>query len=146
MFFQIISSESLNCLLPNLVWWCIIMRQIVSQKDWFAVSKVKVVKDSTNSYIVVLLFLRSKSQCRFKMLLTLYVSYVFCTTGLLATKLGVLIYKCKTRKWAYTDTCILTYSITWYRTGGREGGIDAQGNKLCLLMLSIPLKINLPLH
>ena len=46
MFVQIISSESLNVLLPNLVWWCIIMSQIVFQKDWFAVFKVKVaVKD-----------------------------------------------------------------------------------------------------
>ena len=34
-------------LLPNLVWWCIIMSQIVFQKDWFAVFKVKVtVKDN----------------------------------------------------------------------------------------------------
>ena len=32
----------LNCwtfLLPDLVWWCIIMSQIVFQKDWFAVSR-----------------------------------------------------------------------------------------------------------
>ena len=29
-------------LLPNMVWWCIIMSQIVFQKDWFAVFKVKV--------------------------------------------------------------------------------------------------------
>ena len=48
MFVQI-SSESLNLLvlLPNLVWWCIIMSQIVFQKDWFAFFKVKVtVKDN----------------------------------------------------------------------------------------------------
>ena len=34
-----------NCwtfLLPNLVWWCLIMSQIVFQKDWFAVFKIKV--------------------------------------------------------------------------------------------------------
>ena len=36
-----ISSESLNLLLWNLVLWCIIMSQIVFQKDWFAVVKVK---------------------------------------------------------------------------------------------------------
>ena len=42
MFVQMISSESLNLLLPNLVWWCIIMSQIVFQKNWFAVFKVKV--------------------------------------------------------------------------------------------------------
>ena len=37
-----IFSESLNLLLPNLIWWCIIMSQILFQKDWFAVIKVKV--------------------------------------------------------------------------------------------------------
>ena len=42
MFVQMISSELLNLLLPNLVWWCIIMSQIVSPRDWFAVFKVKV--------------------------------------------------------------------------------------------------------
>ena len=36
------SSESLNLLLPKLVPWCIIMNQIVFQKPWFAVFKVKV--------------------------------------------------------------------------------------------------------
>ena len=37
-----ISSETLNLLQPNLVGWCIIMSQIVFQKDWFAVFKVTV--------------------------------------------------------------------------------------------------------
>ena len=47
MFLQMIFSESLNLLLPNLVWWCIIMSQIVFQKDWFAVFKIKdTVKDN----------------------------------------------------------------------------------------------------
>ena len=36
------SIELLNLLLPNLVWWCISMSQIVFSKDWFAVFKVKV--------------------------------------------------------------------------------------------------------
>ena len=46
MFVQMISSESFNLLLPNLVWWCTIMSQVVFWKDWFAVFKVKVtVKD-----------------------------------------------------------------------------------------------------
>ena len=45
-FVQIVFSESLNLLLPNLVWWCIIMSQIVFKKNWLAVYKVKVtVKD-----------------------------------------------------------------------------------------------------
>ena len=39
---QMIFSDWLNLLRPNLVWWCIIMSQIVFQKDWFAVFKVKV--------------------------------------------------------------------------------------------------------
>ena len=42
MFVHMISSELLNLLLPNLVWWCIIMSQIVCQKDWLAVFKVNV--------------------------------------------------------------------------------------------------------
>ena len=42
MFVQMIFSELLNLLLPNMVWWCIIMSQIVFQKNWFAVFKVKV--------------------------------------------------------------------------------------------------------
>ena len=38
----LLSSETLNFLLPNMVWWCNIMSQIVFQKDWFVVFKVKV--------------------------------------------------------------------------------------------------------
>ena len=46
MFVQAIFSEPLNLSLPNLVWRCIIMNQIVVQKDLFAIFKVKVtVKD-----------------------------------------------------------------------------------------------------
>ena len=37
-----IFSELLNLLQANLVWWCIVMSQIVFQKDWFTVFKVKV--------------------------------------------------------------------------------------------------------
>ena len=47
-------SESLNLLLPNLVWWCIIMSQIVFQKDWFSVFKVKVTVN--NNVIKIWLF------------------------------------------------------------------------------------------
>ena len=47
MFVQMIFSESLSLLPPNLVLGCIIMSQIVFQKDWFAVFKVKItVKDN----------------------------------------------------------------------------------------------------
>ena len=42
MFVQMISSESLNLLLLNLVLRYIIMSQIVFQNDWFAVFKIKV--------------------------------------------------------------------------------------------------------
>ena len=54
MFVHTISSESRNHLLPNLVWWCIIMSQIVFQKDWFAVFKVKVTV--TDKIIKICLF------------------------------------------------------------------------------------------
>ena len=43
-------------------------------------------------WYIRLLFSRSRSQWRFKTLLNLYVSYIFCTTDLLATKEAVLIY------------------------------------------------------
>ena len=42
MFVQMVSSETLNLLLPNVVWWCIIMSQIGFETDWFAVFKFKV--------------------------------------------------------------------------------------------------------
>ena len=42
MFVHMISSEPLNFLLPNVVWWCIIMSQIIFPKNWFAVFKIKV--------------------------------------------------------------------------------------------------------
>ena len=37
-----ISSEPLNCMQPNLVWWCIIMTQFVMQKGWVPIFKDKV--------------------------------------------------------------------------------------------------------
>ena len=43
MFVQMLSSETLNLLLLNLVWWCNIMSQIVFEKDWFAVFKIMVI-------------------------------------------------------------------------------------------------------
>ena len=55
MFAQMISSEKLNLLLPNLIWWCIIMSHIVFQKDWFAVFKVKVT--ITDNIIKICLFI-----------------------------------------------------------------------------------------
>ena len=42
MFAKMIFSKPPNILLPNLVFWCIIMSGSVMQKDWFAVFKVKV--------------------------------------------------------------------------------------------------------
>ena len=55
MLVQMISSEMLNLLLPNLVWWCIIISQNVLQKDWFAVFKVKVT--ITDNIIKICLFI-----------------------------------------------------------------------------------------
>ena len=62
-----ISSESLNLLLPNLVCWCIIMSQIVFQKDWVAVFKGKVtVKDH-----ITKMWLSHKSNMSFELLIHL---------------------------------------------------------------------------
>ena len=70
MLDQMISSESLNLFLPNLVWWCIIMSQIVFQKDWFAIFKVKVtVKDH---------------------IIKIWLSAVFWAADPFATKLGLV--------------------------------------------------------
>ena len=47
MFVQMIPSESQHLLLPNLLWWCIIMSEIVFPEDWFVIFKVEVtVKDN----------------------------------------------------------------------------------------------------
>ena len=37
-----VSPEALNHFLPNLVWWCIIMRRCVMRKNWFTIFNVKV--------------------------------------------------------------------------------------------------------
>ena len=64
------------------------------------------------------LFSRSRLQWRFKTSKNPCVSYLFCTTDFLTTKLCLLIYlllliiKPSTTKWAYTDSCTLTYNIT----------------------------------
>ena len=42
LFIQMLSSEMLNLILPNLVRYCISMSQTVFQNYWFAVFKVKV--------------------------------------------------------------------------------------------------------
>ena len=56
MFVHVIPSELLNLLQPNLVWWCIIVSQIVFQKDWFVVFKVMVtvtVRDRIIKHIAI---------------------------------------------------------------------------------------------
>ena len=64
MFVEMIFSELLCVLLPNLVWWCIIMSQIVFQKDWFAVFKVKVtVKDNIVKIWVFIILSLSVGSC-----------------------------------------------------------------------------------
>ena len=58
LFIQMLSSEMLNLILPNLVRWCIIMSQIVFQKYWFAVVKVNAtVKDhvTKDDFLIYLL-------------------------------------------------------------------------------------------
>ena len=103
-FAWMISPEPLNHFKPNLVWWCIIMKQSVIQKNWLTVTKVTVrsciIKmwlfllylvngwsvynqtwfDSIASYAGVsckqngLLHSRSRSQQRFEMLVCAIVS------------------------------------------------------------------------
>ena len=41
--------EPLNRVLPNLIWWCIIMRWCVMQKNWFTIFNVKV---TARAYII----------------------------------------------------------------------------------------------
>ena len=41
-FVQTVSSELLNLVSPNVVWWCIIMGQSVMSKNWVAILKVKI--------------------------------------------------------------------------------------------------------
>ena len=98
-----ISPELLIFLQPNLIGWY----TIISWKHVLIVYKFyHCVKTS-----------RLWSQWRFKTSLTLYLSNIFCTTGLLATKLGVLIHN--QTKYIYKT---LTYSITRHTTWGGGGG------------------------
>ena len=48
VFVQMISSKPTNILLPNMVSWCIIMRQSVMWKGWSAIFKVKVTSNGQN--------------------------------------------------------------------------------------------------
>ena len=111
MFVRMISSEPQNILLPNLVWWCSIMSQSVM---WGKIvyflqgqghSEALMIKVTLGLMICHhkpvscekkkkkrLLHSRSRLQWRFKTLLNLYVSYIFCTADLLAAKLLVLFY------------------------------------------------------
>ena len=43
------APEPLNHFLPNLVWWCIIMRWCVMQKNWFTIFNVQV---TARAYII----------------------------------------------------------------------------------------------
>ena len=64
IFVQMISSETLNILLPNFVWWCLIISQIVFQKDWFAFFKVKVtVMDNIIKICLLIYYLNYWSFC-----------------------------------------------------------------------------------
>ena len=44
-----ISPERVNQFLPNLIWWCIIMRQYVMWKNWLTIFNVKV---TVRAYII----------------------------------------------------------------------------------------------
>ena len=78
VFLQLVSSKPPNILLPNLVLWFIFMSQSVMQKDWIAIFKVKVTA---------------------RVLLSEYDSfyYVHLTADPFASKLGLMVYYCKTK-------------------------------------------------
>ena len=46
---RMISPYMLNHFLPDVAWWCIIMRQCVLQKNWFTIFNVRVV---ARAYII----------------------------------------------------------------------------------------------
>ena len=112
-----VSSESLNFLQPNLVWWCIIMSQIVFQTDWYAVFKIKItVKDHIIKlwlselliflqlnlvwwHIITILWkdkkivlLWSRSQERFKIPVNVHLEDISSTAEPSVTKLGVVMH------------------------------------------------------
>ena len=94
-----ISSKLLVDLQPNLVWWCIFLMQCVMRKFWFTIFSatkfsLMVHHHKLESFVkkIRLLFLRSRSLLKFKTLLNLYASYIFCTIDLWTAKEGVLIY------------------------------------------------------
>ena len=61
-FVWTMSPEPLNRFKPNLVWWCILTRWCVIQKNWFNIFNVKV---TLRGYIIkIWLFLRYLLNCR----------------------------------------------------------------------------------
>lgn len=78
-FVQKMSSEPMNPLLPNLLWWCIIMGWNVMQKYWVAVFKVMVTVKVHNHIL--------KSTWLFY--------YIFWTNLSFATKLTIMVDHCK---------------------------------------------------
>ena len=59
MFVQMISSESLNLLPPNMVWWFIVTSQIVFQKYWVDFFQVRV---TVNNQMIKLLLSNISSE------------------------------------------------------------------------------------
>ena len=105
--------NSLLFLRPNFIGWYIIMFGSILCKNWIFEFKVKGHSEGSNIHWIFVL--------------------IFCTTGLLATKLGVSMhcYWCtepSTTKWAYTESKFVTYSITRHLTGGYFAVLS---DKLC---------------
>ena len=59
-----ISPEPLNhfFFLPNLAWWCIIMRQCVIRKNWFTIFNVEVTARAYNQNMIFLIFFTTSSK------------------------------------------------------------------------------------
>ena len=113
----IMRSELWNLLEPNVVWCCIIMDQSVMWKDLFVIFKVKVtVRVHIIRYVCfyhiywtahpfttklecfmwkLVCCIQGQGDSKVSNLQWFFVSlYMFCTTALFATKLGVLMYYC----------------------------------------------------
>ena len=168
MFFLMISSELLKLWYIYIEIWYAdhIMNWSIMQKDCFSVFNLKpevtirahIIKmwPTANPFVAVLsllagegfeksgfLCLKSRPEWKFKTLLNVCQSYIFCATDLSATKQAVLIYWCwwpdqMQAKWAGILKLIntVTYSISTHNGDGVVGWryFLALGNKSCLFM------------
>ena len=131
-----ISSELPNILLPNLVWWCIILSQIVFQKDWVCCLQVQGHSEGLSSELLILLHLnlvwwhiiiswiflwkdwisllwsRSRSQERFKILVIFHTDNISLTAEPSATRLDMVMHHQGPECHARRLVCCLQFKVT----------------------------------